>query len=192
MPTRTILAGAKRHHLEPCAYLRDVLLRLSAGETELESSLTDRWAARRPKHVLQRRLDESRRRAARQKATRERRRARKTAEGSSGEGHRLDDEPIGAAGCRRRGWRSGRRGPGGPAPPSGRTVRSGPVSADIPQMNGDSKRDRSCRPERGSSSASVRLGEMGLAMIVRRPSPDLVKPLATAYRRSSSSRAGPH
>jgi hypothetical protein len=75
----TILAGAKRHHLEPWAYLRDVLLRLSAGETESESLLPDRWAARHPEHVLQHRLDESRRRAARQKATRERRRARKKA-----------------------------------------------------------------------------------------------------------------
>jgi transposase len=75
----TILAGAKRHHLEPWAYLRDVLLRLSAGETDLESLLPDRWAASHPEHVLQHRLDESRRRAARQKATRERRRARKKA-----------------------------------------------------------------------------------------------------------------
>ena len=75
----TILAGAKRHHLEPWAYLRDVLLRLSAGETDLASLLPDRWAASHPEHVLQHRLDESRRRAARKKATRERRRARKRA-----------------------------------------------------------------------------------------------------------------
>src|SRR5271166_1562967 len=72
----TILAGAKRHRLEPWAYLRDVLLRLSAGETELESLLPDRWAASHPEHVLQHRLDESRRKAARQKARRERRRAK--------------------------------------------------------------------------------------------------------------------
>jgi len=75
----TILAGAKRHHLEPWAYLRDVLLRLSAGETDLASLLPDRWAASHPEHVLQHRIDEARRRAARQKATRERRRARKKA-----------------------------------------------------------------------------------------------------------------
>jgi transposase len=75
----TIPAGAKRHHLEPWAYLRDVLLRLSAGETDRESLRPDRWAASHPEHVLQHRLDESRRRAARQKATRERRRARKRA-----------------------------------------------------------------------------------------------------------------
>lgn len=79
----TILAGAKRHHLEPWAYMRDVLLRLSAGETDLESLLPDRWAASHPEHVLKHRLDESRRRAARTKATRERRRARKKACGSA-------------------------------------------------------------------------------------------------------------
>jgi transposase len=71
----TILAGAKRHHLEPWAYLRDVLLRLSAGETDLESLLPDRWAASHPEHVLEHRLDESRRKAARQTAARQRRRA---------------------------------------------------------------------------------------------------------------------
>jgi transposase len=72
----TILTGAKRHRLEPWAYLREVLLRLSAGETDLESLLPDRWAASHPEHVLRHRLDESRRRAARQQAVRERRRAR--------------------------------------------------------------------------------------------------------------------
>ena len=72
----TILAGAKRHHLEPWAYVRDVLLRLSGGETDLESLLPDRWAASHPEHVLRHRLDEARRRAARQKARREHRRAK--------------------------------------------------------------------------------------------------------------------
>ncbi len=71
----TILAGAKRHRLEPWAYLREVLLRLSAGETDLEPLLPDRWAANHPEHVLQHRFDESRRKAARQKASRRRRRA---------------------------------------------------------------------------------------------------------------------
>jgi len=71
----TILAGAKRHRLEPWAYLRDVLLRLSVGETDLKSLLPDRWAASHPEHVLQHRLDESRRKAARQQERRRRRRA---------------------------------------------------------------------------------------------------------------------
>jgi transposase len=77
----TILAGAKRHHLEPWAYLQDVLLRLSAGETELEPLLPDRWAASHPEHVLQHRIDESRRKAARQK---ERRQERRAAAGKTG------------------------------------------------------------------------------------------------------------
>jgi transposase len=71
----TILAGAKRHRLEPWAYVRDVLLRLSAGETDLEALLPDRWAASHPEHVLKHRLDESRRKAARQKEKRQQRRA---------------------------------------------------------------------------------------------------------------------
>ena len=62
------LAGAKRHRQEPWAYLRDVVLRLCAGETDLESLLPDRWAASRPEHVLQHHLDESRRQESRQKA----------------------------------------------------------------------------------------------------------------------------
>jgi transposase len=71
----TILAGAKRHHLEPWAYMRDVLLHLSVGETDLEALLPDRWGAGHPEHVLKHRLDESRRRAARQREKRQRRRA---------------------------------------------------------------------------------------------------------------------
>jgi transposase len=71
----TILAGAKRHRLEPWAYLRDVLLCMSAGETDLESLLPDRWAVNHPEHVLQHRLDESRRKATRQKEARQQRRA---------------------------------------------------------------------------------------------------------------------
>ena len=61
----TILAGAKRHRLEPWAYLRDVLLRLSAGETDLEALLPDRWALAHPEHVLDHRLEESRQKAHR-------------------------------------------------------------------------------------------------------------------------------
>jgi hypothetical protein len=57
------------------AYLRDVVLRLCAGETDLESLLPDRWAASHPEHVLQHRLDESRRKESRQKAARQERRA---------------------------------------------------------------------------------------------------------------------
>ena len=38
----TILAGAKRHHLEPWVYVRDVIQRMCAGESDLEALLPDR------------------------------------------------------------------------------------------------------------------------------------------------------
>jgi transposase len=77
----TILAGAKRHCLEPWAYVRDVLLHLSAGETELEPLLPDRWVAAHPEQVLKHRIEESRRRAARKKDARQRRRERASKKG---------------------------------------------------------------------------------------------------------------
>ena len=77
----TILAGAKRHRLEPWAYVRDVLLRLSVGETDLEALLPDRWATSHPEHVLKHRLEESRRKATRRKEKREQRRASATRKG---------------------------------------------------------------------------------------------------------------
>jgi hypothetical protein len=57
----TIIAGAKRHRLEPLAYLRDVVLQLSVdGSREfLESLLPDRWALAHPEHVLNHRVEES-------------------------------------------------------------------------------------------------------------------------------------
>jgi hypothetical protein len=57
------------------ASLRDVLLRLSVGEADLETLLPDRWAASHPEHVLTHRLNESRQKATRQQATRKARRA---------------------------------------------------------------------------------------------------------------------
>lgn len=71
----TILAGAKRHRLEPWSYLRDVLLRMSVGDADLETLLPDRWAASHPEHILTHRLDESRRKASRKKEARKARRA---------------------------------------------------------------------------------------------------------------------
>jgi hypothetical protein len=74
----TILAGAKRHRLEPWAYLTDVLLHLAGAEQpDLRPLLPNRWAAAHPQHVLTHRLDESRQKLARQQARRaERRRQR--------------------------------------------------------------------------------------------------------------------
>ena len=72
----TILAGAKRHRIEPWAYVRDLLLRLNADDPRLEEMLPDRWAASHPEVILSHRLDESRARAIRTRARRAHRRAR--------------------------------------------------------------------------------------------------------------------
>ena len=71
----TILAGAKRHRIEPWAYLRELLLRLHADDARLDEMLPDRWAAAHPESVLTYRLEESRQKAARQRDRRRRRRA---------------------------------------------------------------------------------------------------------------------
>jgi transposase len=72
----TILAGAKRHRIEPWCYVRELLLRLHADDSRLDEMLPDRWAAAHPEAVLTHRLDESRAKAARTQARRAHRRAR--------------------------------------------------------------------------------------------------------------------
>jgi transposase len=71
----TILAGAKRHRIDPWAYVHDLLLRLHADDARLEEMLPDRWAATHPKAILTHRLEESRDRAARTRRRRAHRRA---------------------------------------------------------------------------------------------------------------------
>jgi transposase len=71
----TILAGAKRHRIEPWAYVREILMRLHADDGQLDDMLPDRWAAQHPEAVLTHRLEESRTKAA---AKRDRRRRRRT------------------------------------------------------------------------------------------------------------------
>ena len=71
----TILAGAKRHHIEPWAYVRELLMRLHTGDAQLEDMLPDRWAAQHPEAVLTHRLEESRTKAANKRDRRHRRRA---------------------------------------------------------------------------------------------------------------------
>lgn len=61
----TILAGAKRHHIEPWTYVRELLLRVHAGDPRLEEMLPDRWAAAHPESVLNHRVEEARLRAER-------------------------------------------------------------------------------------------------------------------------------
>ena len=60
----TILAGAKRHRIEPWTYLRELLLRLHDDDPRLDEMLPDQWAANHPESVLTYRLEESRRKAA--------------------------------------------------------------------------------------------------------------------------------
>ena len=71
----TILAGAKRHRIEPWRYVRELLLRLHADDPRLDEMLPDRWAAAHPEAVLTHRLDESRAKAARTRSRRAHRRA---------------------------------------------------------------------------------------------------------------------
>ncbi len=75
----TILAGAKRHRIEPWAYLRELFLRLHADDSRLDEMLPDRWAADHPESILTYRLEESRQKAARQRERRQRRRTRRQA-----------------------------------------------------------------------------------------------------------------
>lgn len=72
----TLLAGARRHRLEPWAYLRDVIMTVSVDDSEesLSRLLPDRWAITYPRHVLTHRLVESREKARRRDARRAHRR----------------------------------------------------------------------------------------------------------------------
>ena len=58
----TIMAGAKRHRLEPWAYVKDVVMTLSVDPERVEDLLPDRWGQSHPEHVLGHRLDEDHRR----------------------------------------------------------------------------------------------------------------------------------
>jgi transposase len=55
----SVLAGAKRHRIEPFAYVRDLLVSLSSDNVELNSLLPDVWIAAHPEHFLQCRRDEA-------------------------------------------------------------------------------------------------------------------------------------
>jgi transposase len=75
----TIIAGAKRHRIEPWAYLNDVILQLAvdASPESLKRLLPDRWAAAHPEHILNHRLHESREKARRRDQRRAERRRSK-------------------------------------------------------------------------------------------------------------------
>jgi transposase len=46
----SLIASCKNNHVEPWAYLQDVLSRLAQGETDLEELLPDRWLQTHPTH----------------------------------------------------------------------------------------------------------------------------------------------
>jgi transposase len=72
----SLVANAKRHHLDPQAYLTDVLRRLPpiTNPLALRDLLPDRWATTNPEHVVQFRRAESAKAAKRRLSRRERRR----------------------------------------------------------------------------------------------------------------------
>lgn len=73
----TIMAGAKRHRLEPWGYVKDVLMTLSVEPERVEDLLPDRWSQSHPEQVMPHRLEESREKARRRDAKRAERRNRK-------------------------------------------------------------------------------------------------------------------
>jgi transposase len=72
----SFVASAKRHHLDPEAYLAEVLRRLPAitNPLAIRDLLPDRWAKSHPEHVLQFRRTESAQAAKRQRLSRRERR----------------------------------------------------------------------------------------------------------------------
>lgn len=70
----SILAGAKRHLIEPFAYVRAVLIALCSGQADLRPLLPDIWIQAHPEHVLQYRRAEASAAEERRKRRRARRR----------------------------------------------------------------------------------------------------------------------
>jgi transposase len=79
----SILAGAKRHRIEPFAYVRDLLVAISASEVDWNSLLPDAWIAAHPEHFLHYRRDEAEAAAQSRRRRRADRRARARQLGSS-------------------------------------------------------------------------------------------------------------
>jgi transposase len=76
----SILASAKRHGIEPFAYVRQLLIALSSANVELRTLLPDVWIAAHPEHFLQYRRDEAEVAARARKRRREQRRAESKAQ----------------------------------------------------------------------------------------------------------------
>ena len=71
----SILAGAKRHRIEPFAYVRDLLVAISTGEPDWNALLPDVWIAAHPEHFLHYRRDEAEAAARSRRRRRAQRRA---------------------------------------------------------------------------------------------------------------------
>ena len=74
----SILAGAKRHRIEPLAYVSALLTALSSEPVDWESLLPDVWIAAHPEYFLTHRRDEAEAAAIARRRRRERRRANAT------------------------------------------------------------------------------------------------------------------
>jgi transposase len=72
----SILAGAKRHRIEPWTYVRALLVALSSGDVDLESLLPDVWIKAHAEHFLKYRRDEAEAAAQARRRRRVRRRAK--------------------------------------------------------------------------------------------------------------------
>jgi hypothetical protein len=71
----SILAGAKRHRIEPRAYVWALLTVFSSEQVDWESLLPDVWITAHPEHFLTYRRDEAEAAAIARRRHRERRRA---------------------------------------------------------------------------------------------------------------------
>ena len=69
----TIVSSAKRHSLDVWKYLKDVLDRLLAGETDYTKLLPDVWKQEHPEAIRRYREEESRYKSDRKQLTRARR-----------------------------------------------------------------------------------------------------------------------
>ena len=78
----SILASAKRHLIEPFAYVRALLVALAADESDLEALLPDTWIKAHPEYVVEYRRDEAEAAANRRS---KRRRNRRLKSNQSGE-----------------------------------------------------------------------------------------------------------
>ena len=74
----TVLHTAHRHNLDEIEYLRDILTRLSQGDSDYESMLADRWKLSHPQAVRQFREAERRDKADRKRFRRAKRRVAKS------------------------------------------------------------------------------------------------------------------